>query len=306
MNNLPKITIITVVKNSAGTIEKAIQSVIAQGYPHLEYIILDGNSVDGTLDVIKKYEKEISFWKSENDQGASEVYSKAVGLSNGEIIGYLNADDFYEDGVLLKVGRLFQQDQNLDVASFRYRVVELKNNEYATVEESTTLDVELDKNKDCACLGINAKFFKKDVFLKYGLPLKTIKAGQSFLSNDTELLIRLILNNVRNLVVDEVGYNYLLSEKSNSFSSGYKENPIYIEDKVLIAQRFLSDEFRYLLNPTWEKKFRKWVKKYRAKLVKRHLKFKNFSEAKRNFGLGIKENGAAKFLFYLLKASMRS
>ena len=306
MNNLPKITIITVVKNSAGTIEKAIQSVIKQDYPNLEYIVLDGNSTDGTLDVIKKYEKEISFWKSEKDGGASDCYNKAIGLSSGEIIGYLNADDFYEDGVLLKVGKLFQQDLNLDVLSFRYRVVELKNNEYVTKEESAILDAELDKNKDCPCLGINAKFFRKDVFLKYGLPLVNIKNGQSFLSNDTELLIRLILNNVRNLVVDEVGYNYLLSEKSNSFSSGYKENLIYIEDKVLIAQRFLSDEFKHLLNLTWEKKFKKWVKKYRAKLVKQNIKSKNFSEAKRNLALGIKESGATKFLLYLLKKSIRN
>jgi glycosyltransferase involved in cell wall biosynthesis len=306
MNNLTKITIVTVVKNSAGTIEKAIRSVVRQGYPNLEYIILDGASTDGTLDIIKKYEKEISSWKSENDGGASDCYNKAIDLSSGEIIGYLNADDFYEDGVLLKVGKLFQQDNNLDVLSFRYRVVELQNNEYVAKEESAILDAELDKNKDCSCLGINAKFFRKDVFLRYGSPLANIKNGQSFLSNDTEFLIRLILNNVHNFVVDEVGYNYLLSEKSNSFSSGYKENLIYIEDKVLIAQRFLSDEFKHLLNSTWEKKFKKWVKKYRAKLVKQNIKLKNFSEAKRNLSLGAKENGVAKFLFHLLKTFIRS
>lgn len=306
MINLPKITIVTVVKNSANTIEKAIKSVIAQNYPNLEYIVLDGNSTDGTVDIIKKYDKEISFWKSESDQGASEVYSKAVGLANGEIIGYLNGDDFYEEGALLKIGELFSKDASLDVISCRYRVVELKNNEYVTIEESSVLDVELDKNKDCSCLGINAKFFKKDIFSKYGLPLNNIKEGQLFLSNDTELLIRLILNNVNNFVLEDICYNYLLSESSKSFSSGYRENMIYIEDKLLIAKRFLGADFKHLLNAAWEKKFKKWVKKYRAKLVKQCIRSKNFSEAKRNLILGAKENGVVGFLFYLLKTSMRS
>ncbi len=303
---LPKITVITVVKNSVNTIEKAIESIIRQNYPNLEYIILDGNSTDGTLDIIKKYDKAISFWKSKNDNGASEAYNEAIGIASGEIIGYLNADDFYEDGVLLKVADLFKKDTNLDVISFRYRVLELKNNQYITKSESSIADILLDKNKDCACLGINAKFFKKELFFKYGLPLKSLKDGQLFLSNDTELLIRLILNNVKSLVVEDIGYNYLLSDNSNSFSNSYKNNPIYMEDKVLIAQRFLGPEFRRYLNPIWEKKFKKWIKKYRAKLVKQFIKSRNFSEAKKHFIFGIKENNHFQFLLYLVKTFIRN
>lgn len=306
MNNLPKITIVTVVKNSVNTIEKAIRSVVDQGYPNLEYIVLDGNSTDGTIDIIKKYNDKISFWKSENDGGASECYSDAIGLSHGEIIGYLNADDFYEDGVLFKVGELFKNNVDLEVISFGFRILELKNNEYVTESESDFLEIELDKNKDCGCLGINAKFFKKDVFAKYGLPLKSIKNGQTFLSNDVEFLIRLILNNAKNLVVNEVGYNYLASASSNSLADSYKNDVRYIEDKILIAQRFLGDEFKSLLNDLWKKKFQKWIKKYRVQLVVISLKSKNFSEAKKHFVSGVKENNAATFLFYLVKEFIRN
>jgi glycosyltransferase involved in cell wall biosynthesis len=306
MDNLPKITIITVVKNSVKTIEYAIQSVIKQHYPNLEYIILDGNSTDGTLDIIRKYSQEISLLRSEEDDGAAECYNKAIDIASGEIIGYLNADDFYEDGILLEVGKLFRKTPNLEIISFRFRVVEIVDNKYVTKSESNISDIELDKNKDCPCLGINAKFFKKDLFLKYGPPLKSLKNGQLFLSNDTELLIRFILNNVKNLPLDKIGYNYLLSDNSYSFSQNYKSNVIYMEDKILIAQRFLGKEFKNNLNSIWEKKFRKWIKKYRAKLVKQFIKSRNFSQAKKHFILGIKENNPLQFLFYLIKTLIRS
>jgi glycosyltransferase involved in cell wall biosynthesis len=306
MDILPKITIITVVKNSVNTIEKAIQSVVKQNYPNLEYIILDGNSTDGTLEIIKKYNKEISFCQSKDDKGASEAYNEAIELSSGEIIGYLNADDFYEDGLLLKAGRLFKNNIDLEVLSFGFRVVELKDAQYITKSQSNILDIELDKNKDCSCLGINAKFFKKNLFSKYGLPLKNLVENQLFLSNDIELLIRLILNNVTSLAVNEIGYNYLSSDNSSSFSNGYKNNVIYMEDKVLIANRFLSDEFNHLLNPLWEKKFKKWIKKYRAKLVKQFIKTRKFNDAKKHFILGIKENNQVLFLLYLIKTFIRN
>ncbi len=305
MKNFPKITVVTVVKNAAGTMEKAIQSILQQDYPNLEYIVLDGASTDGTIDVIKKYDQQISFWKSEKDKGASDCYNQAIDLASGEIIGYLNADDFYESGLLKKVGEIFEKDDDLDVVSFRYRIVEFKNGQYAIKSESDISDVELDRNKDCSCLGINAKFFHKRVFAKHGLPLKEIKKGQAFLSNDIELLIRLILNDVKNIVVDEIGCNYLASASSNSFSDGYKNNPIYMEDKVLIAKRFLGDEFRNILTPLWERKFRKWIKKYRAKLVALYIRTKNFAEAKRHFVEGIKENSVTTFFFYVLKTLIR-
>lgn len=307
MNDLPKITIVTVVRNAAATIEKAIQSVMAQDYPNLEYIVLDGASDDGTVDIIKKYDKHISYWRSEADNGAADGYAEAVDIAAGDVIGYLNADDFYENDVLLRVGEVFGKNPDADIVSFRYRVLEIgENGEYNVLSECPIFDTELDKDKDCSCLGINAKFFKKNLFLKYGAPLKYIgdDENRTFISNDIELLIRLVLRGVKNVSVDYVGYNYLSHKDSKSFADNAENNIIYMEDRIFIANRFLNDA-DITLNKIWQRKFKKWIKKYRAKLVKANMKSGNFLKAKQHLYLGIHENGATSFLYYLVKTLLR-
>lgn len=92
----PLISIITVVYNGSKTIEQTIQSVINQTYTNIEYIIIDGGSTDGTLDIIKKYEKHIAYWISEKDKGLYDAMNKGIGFAKGEIIGMINSDDWYE------------------------------------------------------------------------------------------------------------------------------------------------------------------------------------------------------------------
>lgn len=90
------VSIITVVYNSEKTLEQTIQSVLNQTFNNIEYIIIDGGSTDGTIEVIKKYEKYISFWISEPDKGLYDAMNKGIGYANGEIIGMINSDDWYE------------------------------------------------------------------------------------------------------------------------------------------------------------------------------------------------------------------
>src|SRR5688500_3818909 len=97
---LPKISIITPTYNQGHFIEQTIQSVIEQDYPNLEYIIIDGGSTDDTLSVIKKYEKYISYWISEKDKGQSEAINKGFKKATGDVVNWLNSDDYYEPGVL--------------------------------------------------------------------------------------------------------------------------------------------------------------------------------------------------------------
>ena len=96
MNTNPLISIITVVFNGAATIEQTIQSVLHQTYRNIEYIIIDGGSTDGTLKIIKKYEKKIAFWKSEPDKGLYDAMNKGIAIASGELIGMINSDDWYE------------------------------------------------------------------------------------------------------------------------------------------------------------------------------------------------------------------
>ena len=96
MNNIPLISIITVSYNAVKTIEDTILSVINQTYPNIEYIIIDGGSTDGTLDIIKKYQDKITYWVSEPDKGIYDAMNKGIAKANGELIGIINADDWYE------------------------------------------------------------------------------------------------------------------------------------------------------------------------------------------------------------------
>ncbi len=104
----PTISIITVVKNNKEFVEDAINSVLTQSYPYIEYIVVDGGSTDSTLDIIKKYDAKISKWISESDSGIYDALNKGINLSTGDIIGFLHSDDiFADDKVIEKIADRF-------------------------------------------------------------------------------------------------------------------------------------------------------------------------------------------------------
>lgn len=97
----PKITIITVVYNAVATIEQTIQSVIGQTYPNIEYIVIDGASTDGTIDIIKKYQDKITLWVSEPDNGIYDAMNKGLKRAKGDFVYFLGGDDLlYSNSVL--------------------------------------------------------------------------------------------------------------------------------------------------------------------------------------------------------------
>lgn len=95
--NLPLVTIITVVFNGEKHLEQTILSVINQKYTNIEYIIIDGESTDRTIEIISKYDDRIDYWISEHDEGIYDAMNKGIALANGELVGILNSDDWYED-----------------------------------------------------------------------------------------------------------------------------------------------------------------------------------------------------------------
>jgi glycosyltransferase involved in cell wall biosynthesis len=104
VSKLPLITIVTVVLNGADLIEETIRSVIEQTYPNVEYIIVDGGSTDGTVDIIRKYEDFIDYWVSEPDRGIYDAMNKALDVSTGYIINFLNSGDkFYDKSGILEI-----------------------------------------------------------------------------------------------------------------------------------------------------------------------------------------------------------
>lgn len=99
----PRISIITPSYNQGKFLEATIRSVLLQGYPNLEYIIIDGGSTDESVEIIKKYEKYLHFWVSEKDNGQADAVNKGLEKSTGEILGWINSDDIYLKGAFKKV-----------------------------------------------------------------------------------------------------------------------------------------------------------------------------------------------------------
>ena len=108
----PKISIVTPSFNQAEFIEETILSVLNQKYPNLEYIIIDGGSSDGTIDIIKKYEDKIAYWISEKDDGQSYAINKGLQRSTGEIISWLNSDDIFSNNALYTIASAFKKFQS--------------------------------------------------------------------------------------------------------------------------------------------------------------------------------------------------
>jgi len=106
----PLVSIVTVVYNGERHIDQAIRSVLSQTYDNIEYIIVDGGSTDRTLNIIRKYEDHINCWVSESDRGIYDAMNKGIGLARGDLVGLLNSDDWYADGAIAEVVRMYSSD----------------------------------------------------------------------------------------------------------------------------------------------------------------------------------------------------
>lgn len=147
---LPKISVITPSFNQGQFLEKTIVSVITQNYPDLEYIIMDGGSTDNSIEIIKKYENEITYWKSEKDLGQSDAINKGFKVATGEILAWLNSDDVYCTKTLLTIGEFFLNNPNIDLIygnSFTIdehdkiirETISVKYNKYAYITQAFSL-----------------------------------------------------------------------------------------------------------------------------------------------------------------------
>lgn len=163
MNSYPKVSIITVVYNGIEFLEETIKSVISQTYPNIEYIIVDGGSKDGTLDIIKKYEAHISKWISEPDKGIYDAMNKGIDLATGDWQNFLNAGDSFVDNNVLE--KIFTT--NLENITLVYGDI------IAIRENGQKLNVNAIELKDDNSIKRGMKvchqaiFYNKDIIIKY-------------------------------------------------------------------------------------------------------------------------------------------
>jgi glycosyltransferase involved in cell wall biosynthesis len=109
MDKFPLITVITIVYNGEHHLQQTIDSVRDQNYGNLEYIVIDGGSSDRTLEIIKSNSDIISKWVSEKDRGVSDAFNKGISLAQGDLIGFINADDWYEPGACLAAAHVYEK-----------------------------------------------------------------------------------------------------------------------------------------------------------------------------------------------------
>lgn len=159
----PKISIITPSFNQGRYIEQTIRSVLEQHYPNLEYIIIDGGSTDETVDIIKKYADLITFWVSEPDKGQSDAINKGFQKSSGEIINWLNSDDYMAPGALQKISSAFNDPETMAVTTTVHNFEESGEewDELTPVSLSTTEYISRSFNNQ------PGTFFRRDVWQKY-------------------------------------------------------------------------------------------------------------------------------------------
>lgn len=204
----PLITIITVVFNGVKTLEQTILSVINQSYDNIEYIIIDGGSTDGSLDIVSKYEHSINYWVSENDAGIYDAMNKGIEISTGDWVNFMNAGDLFYSLNTLK--QIF--DFSISNEKVIYGNVHIRYEGFTRVQmaqnprklwrgmqfchQSIFCDLEYHKenlfnvkNKICADLELYYSAYKKNVNFKY-IPLivSSVAVGGVSESNRLETL----------------------------------------------------------------------------------------------------------------------
>jgi hypothetical protein len=193
--NNPLVSIVTPSFNQARYLEDTIRSVLDQDYPNFEYIVIDGASTDGSVDIIRKFANRLAWWASEKDSGQAEAINKGFSRATGEILAWLNSDDIYLPGAISAAVRSFEQNPDAVLAY---------GNMLAVDEHGQTLNVLRYRQlnlQDLLCfqiIGQPAVFFRRKALEKAGF----LDASYHFFL-DHHLWLRIALQG-RMLHVDEI------------------------------------------------------------------------------------------------------
>lgn len=208
-----KISIITVCYNSAAHIEDAIRSVADQDYADIEHIVIDGNSTDGTQQILENHADKLACWISEPDKGIYDAMNKGIKKATGDVVGILNSDDFYFDNqVISKIAKAFQ-NQETDAIYGDLIFVDPKNLD-RTVRTYSSKNWHPEKFAKGYMPAHPTFFVRREFYGKYGL-FETDYA----IAADYEMLIRL-------LYVHKLTYKYLPMKMVKMRTGGVSSNGI--------------------------------------------------------------------------------
>ncbi len=180
-----KISIVTAAYNSAATIKDTIESVLSQDYPNIEYVVADGGSKDGTVEILKSYGDKIK-WVSEKDSGIYEAMSKGVKMATGDVVGIMGSDDFYPDNqAISRVVKAFEDSKADSVYGDLYYVDAVDTNKIVRNWKSGKYNRERFLN---GWMPPHTAFFlKKSAYDTYGLYDTSYQSA-----GDYELMLRML------------------------------------------------------------------------------------------------------------------
>jgi len=224
--NMPLITVVTAVRNGEKTLEETILSVINQTYANVEYIVIDGASADGTLDIIRKYEDKIDYWMSEPDKGIYDAMNKGIALSCGDYIALLNSDDWYElNACELIVNKI--NEVNADVYYAMMRVLNEK-------KEVLFIYGYTDRVLYRYMIAHPTCFIKKEIYKLYQYDTKYKSSA------DYDFIIRLKKNNSNFVFIEHIIANFRSGGISYSISA-------QIETSKILRKYRLINIFAYII-----------------------------------------------------------
>ena len=215
----PKISIVTPSFNQGQYIEQTIRSVLDQGYPNLEYIIVDGASTDNTVEIIKKYESKLAYWVSEPDLGQSDAINKGLKYCTGEIFNWINSDDWYEPNIFFEIANVFRSDYKVNsVSGYENHVY---SHGFVQVHQGTQLKPTLEQTIEMCEMTQPSTFHRLDV-------VKSVDAlsNQLHYIMDGELWVKILLKygtrGFRKIHMPVV--NFRIHESSKTFSNNLINN----------------------------------------------------------------------------------
>ena len=228
-----KISIITVVFNAVKTIEQAILSVLNQSYKELEYIIIDGGSTDGTLDIIRKYEKKISYWVSEPDEGIYNAMNKGIDIATGDVIAFLNSDDWYEKDAFKCVTENLKD--GIDILAGRVAVY--RNGEILEDKKVFSSSEEIMIRMIYPHPGI---FARRKLFDKFGRFDESYK-----ISADYDWLLRIYIQDIPIKYIDKVLVNFRAGGASSAKETLNESLKISLDALLKMKEKGKIDKLKY-------------------------------------------------------------
>ncbi|AOZ98548.1 glycosyltransferase family 2 protein [Flavobacterium commune] len=252
---MPKLSIITINYNNKNGLKKTIESVINQTWKDFEYIIVDGGSTDGSLDIIKQYENQINFWVSEPDKGIYNALNKGINYAKGEYLLFLNGDDcLIHNEILCKINNHIK---GKDLIYFDVETVD--DNKKNTIYYPHQLSFYFFY---ITTICHQAVFFKKDIFIKYGLFDENLK----IVSDWKFIMLSIIKYNVSYKHINDVFCVFDGRGISSAKDKNNKHAMLHIQER----QKVLSEEFPLFVSDYSEFQLLKfYFEKYKLGYIKK-------------------------------------